>query len=73
MAGVELEQHWFLVRSRGGEEGSAVDELWNLAASPDGRKLLQGLGLKAPQESAGRLDRDRLAATPRLASDDTRR
>ena len=58
--GLDLEVHWFLVRSRGGEEGTALDELWSFAASPEGRKLLQRLGLKAarpftaPSEDLGR-------------------
>ena len=58
LAGLDLEQHWFLIRSRGTEEGSALDELWNLAASPDGRKLLQGFGLKAPHDTAVRQSGD---------------
>jgi len=47
--GLELEQNWYLARGRGGDEGSAIDKLWGFAASPDGRKLLQRLGLKAPR------------------------
>jgi DNA-binding transcriptional LysR family regulator len=47
VAGLELEVNWFLVRPRSADEGNALDELWSFAASPDGRKLLQRLGLKA--------------------------
>ncbi len=54
ISGLGLEQHWFLLRNRGGEEGNAVDELWNFVAGPDGRKLLQRLGLKAPRPFDGR-------------------
>jgi len=46
--GVEIEVNWYLVRGRGTDEGSALDELWSFAASADGRKLLSRLGLKAP-------------------------
>lgn len=61
IAGLELEINWFLARSRAADESSAVEELWRFAGSPDGRKLLQRLGLKAPSpispaapEDAGR-------------------
>jgi DNA-binding transcriptional LysR family regulator len=46
---LELEQHWFLVRSRGGDEGTAIDGLWNFTASPEGQRLVQRLGLKPPR------------------------
>ena len=52
VSGLDIEQSWFLVRSRGGEEGSVVDALWKVAASPGGRQLLQRLGLKAPRPLA---------------------
>lgn len=48
VAGLQLEQPWFLVRTRGIDEGAALDELWNLAQRPEGRRLLQRLGLKPP-------------------------
>jgi DNA-binding transcriptional LysR family regulator len=47
VTGLEIELNWFLVRTRGLEEGSAVEALWDFAASADGRKLLQHLGLKS--------------------------
>jgi DNA-binding transcriptional LysR family regulator len=46
---LKIDQSWFLVRSRGIEEQSPLDEIWNLVASAAGRKLLQGLGLKEPR------------------------
>lgn len=39
-------QPWLLVRARGPETGRAIDDLWAFAASPNGRKLIQRLGLK---------------------------
>lgn len=42
---VALEQAWFLVRQRGGSPNRAVDELWHLIVSDEGRKLLTRLGL----------------------------
>jgi DNA-binding transcriptional LysR family regulator len=53
VAGLQLEQSWFLVRTRGVDEGGALDELWNLATRPEGRRLLQRLGLKAPAPLLG--------------------
>jgi hypothetical protein len=46
---LKIDQSWFLVRSRGIEEQSPLDEIWNLVASAAGRKLLQGFGLKEPR------------------------
>jgi DNA-binding transcriptional LysR family regulator len=48
VAGLQLEQSWFLARTRGIDEGAALDELWNLVQRPEGRRLLQRLGLKPP-------------------------
>ncbi len=45
--GLDIEINWFLARSRGGDEGTALDELWTFVGSAEGRKLLQRLGLKA--------------------------
>ena len=51
IAGLELEQTWYLVRSRTSDGARGVDDFWNFAASPAGRKLLQRLGLKAARPS----------------------
>jgi len=42
----QVVQPWFLVRQRAGEHRRAIDDLWELAASPNGRKLIQRLGLR---------------------------
>jgi DNA-binding transcriptional LysR family regulator len=48
IAGLTIEQPWYLVRQRGSAANRAVDELWDFAASAAGRKLLTRLGLSAP-------------------------
>lgn len=48
IAGLAIEQPWYLVRQRGGAANRAVDELWDFAVSVAGRKLLARLGLRAP-------------------------
>lgn len=48
LAGMQIEQPWFLVRQRGSTANRAVDELWDFAASGAGRKLLARLGVSAP-------------------------
>lgn len=48
LAGLTIEQPWYLVRQRGSAANRAVDELWDFAGSVAGRKLLTRLGLNAP-------------------------
>lgn len=48
IAGLTIVQPWYLVRQRGSAANRAVDELWDFAASADGRRLLTRLGLSAP-------------------------
>lgn len=45
--GLVLSQAWYLVRQRGGTVNRAVEELWDFADSPAGRKVLMRLGLGA--------------------------
>ncbi|HEY0734564.1 MAG TPA: LysR family transcriptional regulator [Herpetosiphonaceae bacterium] len=50
--GLALSQSWYLVRQRGGTVNRAVEELWDFADSPAGRKVLTRLGLSASQLAA---------------------
>lgn len=52
IAGLELEQTWYLVRSRSLDGSRGVDAFWNFAASAASRKLLQRIGLKAARPVA---------------------
>jgi DNA-binding transcriptional LysR family regulator len=54
LAGLTLQQPWYLVRQRGSAGNRAVEELWGFAASVAGRKLLARLGLLPPATDAAR-------------------
>lgn len=50
--GLVLSQSWYLARQRGGTVNRAVEELWDFADSPAGRKVLTRLGLSASHVAA---------------------
>jgi hypothetical protein len=50
LAGVNLQQEWYVLRSRERGAPRAVQELYTFFASADARKLLAKEGLKAPSE-----------------------
>jgi DNA-binding transcriptional LysR family regulator len=50
LAGVNLQQEWYVLRSRERGAPRAVQELYAFIASADARKLLTKEGLKAPSE-----------------------
>ena len=50
LAGVNLQQEWYVLRSRERGAPRAVQELYSFIASKDARKLIAKDGLKVPSD-----------------------